>query len=170
LVAERADNGPSKRTGGGIMSVNLGSDACDVNLTPLLDLVLQLIMFFMITVNFVRVDQFDDAIKLPVASNSTPLDNKAEEYIFLNLNNKGDLVGSLANLMLDTPGKLKHHLATQKGQLETAAQGRGVKSPKVVVVLRADQNVRWDKVWEVLDSCRQAGFIHWQLRVMTRAA
>ena len=34
-------------------------ETLDVNLTPLLDLVLQLIMFFMITVNFVRVDQFD---------------------------------------------------------------------------------------------------------------
>ena len=152
------------------MSGNVGGDACDVNLTPLLDLVLQLIMFFMITVNFVRVDQFDDAIKLPVASNSTPLDNKAEEYIFLNLNRAGELVGSLANLTLDTPGKLKVHLSREKENLELAAKGRGNKGPKVVVVLRADQNVRYSKVWEVLDTCRQAGFIHWQLRVMTRAA
>jgi biopolymer transport protein ExbD len=152
------------------MSASIGSDACDVNLTPLLDLVLQLIMFFMITVNFVRVDQFDDAINLPVASNSTPLDNKAEEYIFLNLNKSGELVGTLANLALDTPGKLKVHLSKEKNDLETAATRRGQKNPKVVVVLRADQNVRYSKVWEVLDSCRQAGFIHWQLRVMTRAA
>src|SRR6266436_4402992 len=152
------------------MSGNVGGDACDVNLTPLLDLVLQLIMFFMITVNFVRVDQFDDAIKLPVASNSTPLDNKAEEYIFLNLNRGGELVGSLANLTLDTPGKLKVHLSREKESLELAAKGRGNKGPKVVVVLRADQNVRYSKVWEVLDTCRQAGFIHWQLRVMTRAS
>jgi biopolymer transport protein ExbD len=152
------------------MSASIGDDACDVNLTPLLDLVLQLIMFFMITVNFVRVDQFDDAIKLPVASNSTPLDSKAEEYIFLNLNPSGELVGTLASLSLDTPGKLRVHLATEKNNLEAGAKGRGQKSPKVVVVLRADENVRYSKVWEVLDSCRQAGFIHWQLRVMTRAA
>jgi biopolymer transport protein ExbD len=148
-----------------------GSDACDVNLTPLLDLVLQMIMFFMITVNFVRVDQFDDAIKLPVAANSTPLDNKAEEYIFLNLNSRGELVGSLANLTLDTPGKLREHLFKEKRNLEEVVKGRGeTKNPKVVVVLRADGNVRHRKVWEVLDTCRQAGFIHWQIRVMTRAA
>src|SRR6266403_2205931 len=152
------------------MSANVGSEGTDPNLTPLLDLVLQLIMFFMITVNFVRVDQFDDAIKLPVASNSTPLDNKAEEYIFLNLNNRGELVGSLANLTLDTPGKLREHLFREKKDLERAANGRGIKGPKVVVVLRADGNVRNRKVWEVLDTCRQAGFVHWQIRVMTRAA
>ena len=35
------------------MSAAVGDDQVDVNLTPLLDLVLQLIMFFIITVNFV---------------------------------------------------------------------------------------------------------------------
>jgi hypothetical protein len=29
--------------------------------------------------------------------------------------------------------------------------------------------VRYSRMWEVLDSCKRAGFIHWQLRVMTRA-
>ena len=54
------------------MSASVGSEGADPNLTPLLDLVLQLIMFFMITVNFVRTDQFDDAIKLPVATSAMP--------------------------------------------------------------------------------------------------
>lgn len=153
------------------MSGSVGGDGCDVNLTPLLDLVLQLIMFFMITVNFVRVDQFDDAIHLPVSSMATPLDNTAEEYIFLNLNDKGELVGSLANLSLDTPGKLRTHLHREKQFLEEVAQKRGMKGPtKVVVVLRADQNVRYAKVWEVLESCKNASFVHWQLRVMTKPA
>src|SRR5437660_1202894 len=67
------------------MSASVDSEGIDVNLTPLLDLVLQLIMFFLITVNFVRVDQFDDAISLPVASQAVPLDNTAEDWVFLNL-------------------------------------------------------------------------------------
>ena len=55
------------------MSANVASDEIDVNLTPLLDLVLQLIMFFIITVNFVRVDQFDESVSLPVAQSAVPL-------------------------------------------------------------------------------------------------
>ena len=43
------------------MSGSAGHEELDINLTPLLDLVLQLIMFFMITINFVRADQFDDS-------------------------------------------------------------------------------------------------------------
>src|SRR5215471_7066258 len=99
------------------MSGSVDSEGADPNLTPLLDLVLQLIMFFMITVNFIRVDQFDDSVKLPVAQNAAPLDNTAEEYIFLNLDSKGTLVGALANFSLDTPGKLFAHLTRERGDL-----------------------------------------------------
>jgi len=153
------------------MSGNVDNAAADPNLTPLLDLVLQLIMFFMITVNFIRVDQFDDAVALPVAQNATPLDNTAEEFIFLNLDSKGQLVGALQNFVLDTPGKLSAHLTRERADLERVAQRKAGKGPtKVVVVLRADKEVRYAKVWEVLDSCKRAGFVHWQLRVMTRPA
>jgi biopolymer transport protein ExbD len=142
-------------------------DGCDPNLTPLLDLVLQLVMFFMITVNFIRVDQFDESIRLPVATNATPLDNTAEEFIFLNLNPKGELVGALVNTQLDTPGKLGAYLTQERKDRERVAERKGNKTPKVVVVLRADKDVRYERVWEVLDLCKRSGFIHWQMRVMT---
>src|SRR6267154_638205 len=103
------------------MSGNVGGDACDVNLTPLLDLVLQLIMFFMITINFVRVDQFDDTINLPVASSAVPLDTTAEEWVFLNLDGAGKLVGTLSTFALDTPEKIKVHLMHEKEALTRVA-------------------------------------------------
>ena len=56
------------------MSASVGGDEIDVNLTPLLDLVLQLIMFFIITVNFVRLDQFDESVRLPVALSAVRLE------------------------------------------------------------------------------------------------
>ena len=154
------------------MSADLESaDAADPNLVPLLDVVLQLIMFFMITVNFVRVDQFDDAIKLPVAQAAVPLDNTAEEWIFLNLNADGKLIGTLSNFALDTPQKLSAHLIREQADLKRIWQaknpGRNAEREfKAVVVLRADQNCRYSKVWEVLDSCQRAGFRRWQMRVM----
>ena len=145
-------------------------EALDVNLTPLLDLVLQLIMFFMITVNFVRVDQFDDAITLPLASQAVPLDNTAEDWVFLNLDGEGRLVGSLRNALLDTPGKLKAHLEREKESLERAAKAKGkVGEIKIVVIFRADKECKNEDIWGHLYSCQRAGFKHWQLRVMTKA-
>ena len=142
----------------------------DVNLTPLLDLVLQLIMFFMITVNFVRVDQFDESIRLPVASTAVPIDNTAEKWVFLNLDAKGKLAGKLGGQQLDTPGKVEQHLRLEKERLERLSLQEGVRNPKIVVILRSDKNSKYKDVWGVLDSCQRAGFNHWQLRVMTRAA
>jgi len=150
------------------------SDAADPNLVPLLDVVLQLIMFFMITVNFVRVDQFDDSISLPVAQAAVPLDKTAEEWIFLNLDTSGKLVGNLSSFPLDTPGKLIAHLKRENVDLQRVWQQKNPgRNPdrdfKVVVVVRADKNCRYSQVWDVLDSCQRAGYRRWQLRVMTRA-
>jgi biopolymer transport protein ExbD len=130
-------------------------------------------MFFMITVNFVRVDQFDDSIALPVAQAAVPLDNTAEEFIFLNLDATGKLIGTLSNFALDTPEKLKAHLMREKEDLRRAWQGRNPgRDPerdfKAVVVLRADQNCKYQDVWQVLDSCQRAGYRRWQMRVMTQ--
>jgi biopolymer transport protein ExbD len=153
------------------MATNVGSEGADPNLTPLLDLVLQLIMFFMITVNFVRVDQFDDAIKLPVATSAMTIDSSAEDWIFLNLDANGKLVGTLSTLTLDTPQKIKVHLMQEKANLERSAKARGKTGEiKVFIILRADKNCTYGEIWKVLDSCQQAGFKYWQLRAMTRSA
>lgn len=152
-------------------SVQAG-DAVDVNLTPLLDLVLQLIMFFMITINFVQAEQFASGVKLPVAQMAVPLDNKAKYRIFLNLaidkkHDKAQLVGNLDSLTLDTPGKLHAYLLSTKEDLERKAKANGEASMEAVVVIRADKECRYGEVWDVVEQCQNAGFMRWQLRVMT---
>jgi biopolymer transport protein ExbD len=151
------------------MSASVGSEGTDPNLTPLLDLVLQLIMFFMITINFVRVDQFDDKIELPVATSAVKIDSTAEDWVFLNLDAKGNLSGTLGGFDLNTPERIKVHLMQEKASLERSAKARGKTGDiKIVVILRADKNCKYSKVWDVLDSCQRAGFLHWQLRAMTK--
>src|SRR6184192_2508579 len=98
------------------MSANVGSEGADPNLVPLLDLVLQLIMFFMITVNFVRVEQFNDEVKLPVVQNAVVMDKTADRYVFLSMNKDGKLVGSAAGR--DTFSKLKAFLQEEKARIE----------------------------------------------------
>ncbi len=150
------------------MAASVDSEGIDVNLTPLLDLVLQLIMFFLITVNFVRVERFEDTIELPLVTRAVALDNKAEDYIFLSLDEKGNLGGGLKNLELDSPEKRRLYFEREKQSLERAARERGVTGEvKVVVILRADKHCAYGDVWSVLYACQRAGLKHWQLRVMT---
>src|SRR5262245_39714658 len=102
-----------------------GDKEVDVNLTPLLDLVLQLIMFFMITVNFVRYEQFDPSVVLPVAQYAVPLATSTEEPIVLNLDPDGKLAGVERQLDLDTPGKLEGYLTLKKLEKERLARTMG---------------------------------------------
>jgi len=146
------------------------SEDQEINLTPLLDLVLQLIMFFMITVNFVRIDQINEDIALPVAQSAVPLDQTAEDYVFLNLNKDGRLVGTGADA-LDTPEKIKNHLNSEKLNFERVARARGKSGEvKIMVVLRAHKDAKYGDVYQVLHQCSLAGYKKWQVRVLTKHA
>src|ERR1700761_5311232 len=65
------------------------------NLTPLLDVVFQLITFFMLLINFSN-DNYDVRIKLPVAGSARPVDDAAraadEDRLILNGDSKGQLL------------------------------------------------------------------------------
>jgi biopolymer transport protein ExbD len=142
-------------------------EACEPNLTPLLDVVLQLVMFFMITVNFVRIDQLNEDIKLPVAQAAVPMDQSAEDWVFLNLDKHGKLEGTETKAIRN-PSELKAYLQRKRDDLERTNREKGKTGElKVVVVLRADANTHYRDVWETLKSCTEAGYRRWQLRVMT---
>ncbi len=148
------------------MSQGHDSGAAEPNLVPLLDLVFQLIMFFMITVNFVRTDQINEEVQLPVAQAAVPMDRAADNWVFLNMNQDGKLLVSSGD-DLSTPGKLRVYLDNQKRDLEREARLRGQTGEvKVVVVLRAHRDASYKNVWEALDACNKVGYQRWQLRVL----
>ena len=62
------------------------------NLVPLLDLVLQLVMFFMACTNFAR-ENISEAIKLPLAQSARPLEEEElkQTRLFLNVEENGDM-------------------------------------------------------------------------------
>ncbi len=143
-----------------------GDSNAEPNLIPLLDLVFQLIMFFMITVNFVRVDQLNEEVALPVAQAAVPMDQAADNWVFLNMSKAGKLLVSTGD-DLSTPGKVRLYVEREKLALVREARERGeTKDIKVVIVLRAHKDARYKDVWEALDSCTKAGYQRWQLRVL----
>ena len=114
------------------MAANLGDRDVDVNLTPLLDLVLQLIMFFMITVNFVAREQFGKEVQLPKAQIGTPLDqvpDSADKNVFLNVDKDGKL--SLFDLYVVVAKEIAQsyasaeQLATEHQQIDDDGDGVG---------------------------------------------
>jgi biopolymer transport protein ExbD len=60
------------------MAANTNTDAFDINLTPLLDVIMQLIMFFMMCVNFAS-DQVNQNVLLPSSSSAKEIAPKTDD-------------------------------------------------------------------------------------------
>src|SRR5689334_17629862 len=65
--------------------------SAEPNLTPILDMVFQLITFFMLVINF-KAASMDLSLKLPVIGSAGPVDTKGEnELLVLNIDSGGHL-------------------------------------------------------------------------------
>src|SRR6185295_7719877 len=74
------------------MSASLSHGAsAEPNLTPMLDMVFQLITFFMLVINF-KSAQLDMSLKLPIFGSARPVEtNGQDSLLVLNVNGIGEL-------------------------------------------------------------------------------
>ena len=153
--------------------MSLGNiDKCEPNLIPLLDLVLQLIMFFMLCANFLMEDS-NAAIKLPSALQAKPL-AKTEDYVItLNVDKDGHvLLGRDQNAeRLTNQIQVRNYMRVKYendiGRQEAAKQRNAAVIPKIsLVVIRAHQDCTFKQVNDVLVACRQARYENVQLRAV----
>ncbi len=130
----------------------------DPNLTPLLDLVLQLVMFFMLVANFVA-DEMSDKIKLPVASQAKPLTAKETNFMYMNVDKTGHvLVPSRDPLISQDEITFYLRQAIKNHPLGAAA------GEKVTVIIRADKDSKFKDIHKTMVAIKTAGFKNLQLR------
>jgi biopolymer transport protein ExbD len=142
------------------------TDRCEPNFTPLLDLVLQLVMFFMISANFV-MEQTDVNIKLPKAIAAKALDKTEDEVFYLNVNQEGKVLLTPDQREGDT-SVLENEILVKNYMLRRAAAEKartGKERPQAVLVLRVDHRTAFEKTYEIMKACRVAGYEKVQLRV-----
>lgn len=124
------------------------------NLVPLLDLVLQLVMFFMMCANFV-MEQVDQTILLPVAQSARPMTEGKGDVLFLNINAAGELLIVGRPLHLATDAQIAGYLR------EVAADRR-----ETLVIIRAHRDAEYASVYRILRQCQEAGLNKLQLRAI----
>jgi biopolymer transport protein ExbD len=110
----------------------------DINVTPLVDVVLVLLIIFMVTAPMMSrgID-----VNLPVA---TQTENPPEDRLMISINAEGRVYLS------DKPINLVLLEQTLRDYLASSRSGR-------VVILRADESLRYGKVIEVVDKIKRAG-------------
>jgi biopolymer transport protein ExbD len=141
-------------------------EGAEPNLTPMLDMVFQLVTFFMLVINF-KGASLDQSLKLPVLGSARPLDWEAgKEPVTLNVDTEG---------LIRVYGKTETVEKYMEGEVRTmkalmAASGQAVEG-KIdrPVILRADKDVQFQKLNHVIKVCQDLGFHNFQLSAMTRA-
>jgi biopolymer transport protein ExbD len=140
------------------------------NLTPLLDMVLQLLMFFMMCVNFVT-EQVNETIQLPVSQSARPMDKRETDVLYLNLNKDGKLEVPGREQPLATVVDMRVYLRTQHADAERAAKEKdGSTDVKTTIIIRADKAVEYKDVYQLLRMCKDVGYRKFQVRAMTKVA
>lgn len=141
------------------MSGSHASDKADPNLTPILDMVFQLITFFMLVISF-RASDFDKALVLPVVGSAAPAEQDAQgEYLILNLRSGGKLF---------VQGKEEPNV---EGFLSFEAQKltKALKPDSdqyITVVIRADRSLRCEYLMRVINACKRSGLDRFDFMVL----
>jgi biopolymer transport protein ExbD len=151
------------------MSASIHSaDTAEPNLTPILDMVFQLITFFMLVINF-QAAALDMSLKLPVVGSARPVEAQTEDLMVLNVNNRGQL--RVGGKTVETEPFLNREATFAKRKLKDSGKPfkEGDELPTLVVV-RADQKTSFDLLNKVLTECQKHGYRRFALRAMNRAA
>lgn len=112
-----------------------------INLTPMIDMVFQLVIFFMLATNFVQIEKEMD-VDLPHAESGAVAEELPDEII-VNVMKDGRLL--LGGREVDE--------ATLDAALANAAQ----REPKPPVTIRGDKDVNHGRIVSVMDACGMAG-------------
>jgi biopolymer transport protein ExbD len=145
--------------------MHTSSESGEPNLTPILDMVFQLITFFMLVINF-QAAAVDMSLKLPVVGSARPVDTKGvEELLVLNVTTKGDVIVYGQSKNPEEYLAKEARMAAMKMKAEKKGFKLGDELPTMIVV-RADQKTPFDLLNKVLTECQKNGYRKFALRAM----
>jgi biopolymer transport protein ExbD len=130
--------------------------SAEPNLTPILDMVFQLITFFMLVISF-KTAAMDPGIRLPVLGSARPKTSETERnFAVLNIDAAGNL------RVYGEQHDLENYLAMEAELLEKAA-GDQASPPAptdfaLSAVIRADRATPFTELNRVLAACKKHGF------------
>jgi biopolymer transport protein ExbD len=140
------------------------------DMTPMIDIVFQLLTFFMIAVNFENT-KADERVKLPVDALAKPPESKLENELLLNYgyNRRADGTHDgqpfiFYNGMNIPVEKIAPSLDQEAKFFKAKASNPEKALEEVAVIIRADSEVPTGMVQELIEKCQEAGFTKFSLK------
>ncbi len=151
------------------MAVSLSQEVkAEPNLTPILDMVFQLITFFMLVINF-KTAELDLSLKLPVVGSARPVETHGRRgLLVLNIDNAGNLkVYGRAIQNIDAYVRNEALAAMMSHRLTPDDLAAGEELPTTVVI-RADRATPFRKINRVIRACQDNGFRNFALKAVNK--
>ena len=138
------------------------------NLTPMLDMVFQLITFFVLIFNF-KAAEIDQNLKLPVVGSARPVETHGRSGLsLLNINSDGDLV-VYGQAVKDINEYIRKEatacLLENRMTPDDIAAGKELPT---TVVIRADRATPFRRINRVIEACQENGFRNFALKAMNK--
>src|SRR5262245_15591082 len=151
------------------MSASMSHSAsAEPNLTPILDMVFQLITFFMLVINF-KAASMDLDLKLPVIGSARPVDTQGQEdLLILNINAQGQL-RVYGQLIPDIAAYISNE--AQASLLVARAKNPTIKAGDELpstVVIRADKSTPFAMLNRAISKCQEHGYRKFALKAMNK--
>ena len=119
-----------------------------MNMTPMIDVVFLLIIFFMVVTELVKLDI--EPVTLPFASKAKEDSDPPNDRIIVNVKAKGVDHGTIwVNHKLLSPAEFQIKLRDQAIRSGNDAEDR----PKVSVKIRGDKDVEWKYIQNIMVAC-----------------
>ena len=167
------------------MSHGGGDDIAEPDLTPMLDLILQLLMFFIINVNFVS-EQVSADIKLPSSESARPIDKADPGAIFLGQKVKTPQYmlkltekererfrnfDSIVLIPTQPPMSPPEAKAWLKDKHEFLVKLKGGEAKvDTIIYFRPDADLEYGEMTKLMTSCKVAGFTRIKVRAQMKRA
>jgi biopolymer transport protein ExbD len=153
------------------MAVRLSQDVkAEPNLTPILDMVFQLITFFMLVINF-KSAELDLSLKLPVVGSARPVETQGRQgLLVLNVDKTGNLT-IYGRTVENVEGYIRDEARATMSQARlTPAEVKEGKELPTTVVIRADRAASFKMINRVIRACQDNGFRRFALKAMEKEA
>jgi biopolymer transport protein ExbD len=140
------------------MSHGAGESGADPDLTPMLDLVMQLLMYFIMVANFIDQENTAD-VTLPVAQAAKPITKDDNDVLFLNVDRDGKVL-----ILGEPPKDIDATRLWLENRALEAKEKSADRSIHTAVVVRAHRDASYDSVYKLMQACKEKGFKRFKLR------
>jgi biopolymer transport protein ExbD len=138
----------------------------ELNLTPLLDVVLQLITFFMMLVHFgTKLEGATKTARLPIAAAGTPKSDLGLDRLVVVIDARGGIVSGDQSLS-DRASEAWWNERAEKRRRGAELIGASSRDLATRVIVRADRDAPYGEVRRRLAEARRAGFAKFTLVVL----